>query len=225
MIVGKRLRKLIYCGKVAASCIAFVYLASGAKAVFAESERIGEAASDFSNFPYDHVIAVKKIEEEPVSRIFEDRQLIGFQEYQIPEEFEAEGGELPYELQEHIYKLCEDYGVDYALILAMIEIESAYQKDAVSSCNAIGYMQVIEKWNVDRMERLGVDDLYDPYSNIAVGIDCIAELSEKYPVEAALGVYNMGTKAADLWKEGVTTRYSDKVMKRYQEITKEFGAL
>ncbi len=149
-------------------------------------------------------------------------QIAGFKEYQIPEEFAREGGYFPVEVQQYTYVVCGNYGVDYELVLAMIEIESAYCSDAESACGAVGYMQVIEKWHKDRMERLNVEDLSDPYSNILVGVDYMAELLEKYPEEIALGIYNMGYKAVDFWNDRkIITEYAETVLSRRMEIFME----
>lgn len=153
---------------------------------------------------------------------WEAEQIEGFKEYQIPEEYAREGGYFPIEVQQFTYVICGNYGVDYELILAMIEVESAYQNDAESVCGAVGYMQVIEKWHKDRMERLNVEDLKDPYSNIMVGVDYMAELLEKYPEEIALGIYNMGYKAVDFWNDGkIITQYAETVLSRRMQIFME----
>jgi len=149
-------------------------------------------------------------------------QIAGFKEYQIPEEYAREGGYFPVELQQFTYVICGNYGVDYELILAMIEVESSYRNDAESTCGAVGYMQVIEKWHKDRMERLNVEDLSNPYSNIMVGVDYMAELLESYPEEIALGIYNMGYKAVDFWNDGkIITEYAETVLSRRMEIFME----
>lgn len=69
----------------------------------------------------------------------------------------------------------ERYNICPELIQAVIERESHYNPDATNG-DCVGLMQVSEKWHTDRMERLGVTDLYDPYSNILVGTDYLAEL-------------------------------------------------
>ncbi len=149
-------------------------------------------------------------------------QIAGFKEYQIPEEYAREGGYFPVELQQFTYVICGNYGVDYELILAMIEVESSYRNDAESTCGAVGYMQVIEKWHKGRMERLNVEDLSNPYSNIMVGVDYMAELLENYPEEIALGIYNMGYKAVDFWNDGkIITEYAETVLSRRMEIFME----
>ena len=48
----------------------------------------------------------------------------------------------------------EKYGICPELIQAIVEKESNYNENAVSSHGAIGLMQVIPRWNQDRMDRL-----------------------------------------------------------------------
>lgn len=160
-----------------------------------------------------------------LSTMFQDlgvEQIDGFKEYHIPEKYAMEGGCFPLEVQRYTYVVCGNYDVDYTLVLAMIEVASAYCNDAVSECGAVGYMQVIEKWHKDRMERLNVDDLSNPYFNIIVGVDYMAELLERYPEEVAVGYYNMGYKAVEFWNNGkIITSYAEKVLSRRMKIFME----
>lgn len=57
------------------------------------------------------------------------------------------------------YHLCPE------MVMAIIEHESSGQAK-VSNGNCKGLMQIYEKYHMDRMKKLGVTDLYDPYSNI-----------------------------------------------------------
>lgn len=170
----------------------------------------------YSNYSLDKV-STKKVKEKD-----------DFKEYTIPKEFSQYGGYFPLEVQKFTWKICKEYGIDYSLILAMIEVESGYQNNAISNCNAVGYMQIMEIWHRDRMKRLEATDLTNPYHNIEVGIDLMAELTEKYQTSVALSIYNRGfhnkkgTGALDLEKKGIyQTEYSKKVMKRADEIRKE----
>lgn len=84
---------------------------------------------------------------------------------------------LSTDLQDHIFSLCTEYGVDPAIVVAIIEKESTYNPDAVNyngTCH--GLMQVYKYYHTSRMARLGVTNLYDPYQNVKVGIDILAEL-------------------------------------------------
>lgn len=152
--------------------------------------------------------------------------------YKIPDEYVEAGGCFPEVVQVFTYCLCEQNGVSYPMVLALIERESKYKYDAVGDdgCSK-GYMQVYQKYHQDRMDRLGCDDLLNPYQNIRVGIDFLAELTEKYEDERLVLMYynrggrnQYGTGALDLWEKGVfETEYSREVQERKEEIEKELG--
>ena len=96
------------------------------------------------------------------------------------------------EHQRLLYRACEETGIRYELALAVIWRETDFRNISGDGGDSAGYMQVQEKWHRDRMERLGVDDLTDPYGNFLVGCDFLAELLESYELEEALTAYNSG---------------------------------
>jgi hypothetical protein len=106
---------------------------------------------------------------------------------------------LDIDLQEHIFAVCEIYDVDPAVIISMIARESSFRANAMGDGGeSYGLMQIKKKWHKARMERLGVTDLLDPYQNVTVGIDLLAELL-RYgdSLEWALMCYNGGYAYAD----------------------------
>lgn len=124
---------------------------------------------------------------------------------------------LSYEEQDFLRTASSEGGVPYALALAVIETETGFRNVAGDEGGSIGYMQVAPRWHGERMERLGVADLWDPYGNFRVGCDFLGELLEAYGDQnKALMAYNMGPKrAAELWREGIyETEYSRAVMER-----------
>lgn len=151
----------------------------------------------------------------------------GWVPYQIPAEFERTGGELPECMQQFIYIICNQNGVDYALVLAMIEVESGYKWDADSTEGSKGYMQVNVKWHKDRMDRLNVDNVQNPYFNIMVGVDYLAELQGRFDTEAeVLTAYNYGVTGAYkyVWNKGLTeTEYSRTVQQVKSRIEAQLG--
>lgn len=92
----------------------------------------------------------------------------------------------------------KQYGVRYDLVVALIEKESGYKFDKVGDDgHSIGYMQIYEECHRDRMERLNVTDLTNPYQNVLVGIDYLSELIERYgTIQDALAAYNYGEQGA-----------------------------
>lgn len=125
------------------------------------------------------------------------------------------------EYQEYVYEVAGEYELDPELIIAMMETESSGRRKVVSSAGCIGLMQVSPKWHKDRMERLGVTDLTDPYGNILVGCDFVAELFEKYgDVYAVLMAYNEGEYDGAIERAfaGQYSKYATTIVKRYKEL-------
>ena len=91
-----------------------------------------------------------------------------------------------------LHAACEEAGITYELALAVIRQETEFRNVIGDNGDSIGYMQIQPRWHEDRMERLGVTDLTDPYSNFRVGCDFLAELLSKYTLEEALTAYNRG---------------------------------
>ena len=150
----------------------------------------------------------------------------GFVFYEIPEEYSRTGGYFPEKMQVYTYCVCKQYGVRYDLVVALIEKESGYKFDKVGDDgHSIGYMQIYEECHRDRMERLNVTDLTNPYQNVLVGIDYLSELIERYgTIQDALAAYNYGEQGAKqhLWKNGIYVyEYNQTIMSRMKEIEEE----
>nr|DAM76766.1 MAG TPA: hypothetical protein [Caudoviricetes sp.] len=155
-------------------------------------------------------------------------EIEGFVYYEIPEEYQRAGGYFPIEVQMYTYCLCEQQGVRYALIVAMIERESGYHYDRIGDDGeSVGYMQIMQKYHSERMEELSSTDLLNPYQNINVGVDYMRELIERYgTIQDALAVYNYGATGARerLWSNGIYVySYNEGIMQRMKEIEEELG--
>lgn len=99
---------------------------------------------------------------------------------------------LSYDEQDYLHTACNESGTPYALALSVIQKETQFQNITGDDGASKGYMQIQKKWHLNRMERLGVTDLMDPYSNFRVGCDFLAELLNEYATEEALTAYNSG---------------------------------
>lgn len=110
------------------------------------------------------------------------------------------------------------YGVCPELIVAIIEKESSGQVDAVNG-DCKGLMQISERWHEERMERLGVTDLFVPYGNILVGVDYIMELAEEYEdLYTVLMIYNGTADAVERGENRDYTEYAKSIVERSAEL-------
>lgn len=129
----------------------------------------------------------------------------------------SDGNLLSYELQEVMQDCGEEYGVPYALLLAMADVESRFDPDAASSTNDYGLMQ-INQCNHAWLQEMGIDPL-DPAGNIEAGAYIISQHLQSYgEPELALMAYNCGPSGAKkLWEAGTyQTDYSRKVMAAFE---------
>ena len=151
-----------------------------------------------------------------------DEYLLNTLKEDITSEDVSTNAVMPDDKQGKADLICKQNGVDYALVLAIIETESGYRWDATSSEGSTGYMQVLAKWHEDRMHRLNVDNVENPYFNIMVGVDYLAELQERFGTEAeVLTAYNYGVTGAyqHVWNKGLTdTEYSREVQQAKERI-------
>lgn len=116
---------------------------------------------------------------------------------------------LSHDIQDHIFEVCDEYGIAPALVVAMIAQESDFREGAVGDGgDSAGLLQVQRKWHQERMDRLGCDNLLDPYQNITVAVDYIAELKDINPdLYWVLMAYNSGMGNAT--KNMASGDYSD----------------
>lgn len=128
---------------------------------------------------------------------------------------------LEYELQLHIYTLCEEFQVPLELVYAIIMVESNFRPTLISKTNDYGLMQ-INKCNHEWLhDKYNVTDFLDPYQNVLCGISILATYYHKYKsLNKVLMAYNMGAGgAAKAWAQGVfTTRYTDKIYKALEQL-------
>lgn len=121
-----------------------------------------------------------------------------------------------------IYNICPE------LLQAMIFYESSWQPTATNG-NCTGLMQVNPNCHSDRMERISKAynlecDLYNPQFCIMVGADYLAELIDEYgDVSLALDLYNGNSKAFSNYKQGVLSKYSNKILTLSEELERKNG--
>lgn len=141
------------------------------------------------------------------------KELTGFVPLDIP---------LEPALQEFIFGVASDYGLEGELVLALIEYESSFDENAIGDGGeSYGLMQVQPKWYEAEMKRLKIskDELLDPYANVVVGVDVLAGYVERFGVAHGLVAYNAGPDdAIELQKQGVITEYAESVLYLYENL-------
>lgn len=93
-----------------------------------------------------------------------------------------------------IRRAAREHKVDFALVKAIMHVESAFNPYAKSHKNAHGLMQLIPQ----TAQRYGVDtrDIYDPYHNIQAGVRYLKFLSTQFrDIRYVIAAYNAGENA------------------------------
>ena len=142
---------------------------------------------------------------------------------QLPKEAKSLFAEEDFQL--NFLQICRNYELDPYLMLCLIKKESAFIPD-VSNGHCLGLCQINEYSHKSRMERLGCDNLYDPYQNIIVAADYLAELiSTKRDMTEALMYYNMTAETArKQYEAGNYSSYAINIQKeaiQLREIAEE----
>jgi soluble lytic murein transglycosylase len=130
-----------------------------------------------------------------------------------------------------------NYGLDPALLAAVIYQESKFKADARSSSGAIGLMQLLPDTAKGIAlhtggSRFRVEDLYDPEINVRYGAWYLRHLMQKYGEEkTALAAYNAGQDNVDRWRQagrGIqfseTRAYVDRVEDLKKIYRRAYGA-
>lgn len=117
---------------------------------------------------------------------------------------------------------CEEIGREYdicpELLEAIMESESSGNPYAQNgSCK--GLMQMNLKYHKNRMQKLGVEDIYDAKGNIRLAADYLRELFEEYQdMGTVLMVYNGSRDALERGEKADYTEYADKIIKRSEQL-------
>lgn len=134
------------------------------------------------------------------------------------EQLNDTGTTKPTSFEDLIKSAGERYGVPVSLIKAVIDAESSFNPNAVSSAGAKGLMQLMD----GTARGLGVSNPFDPAQNIEGGTKYLSNLIQRFGGEIAmvLAAYNAGpTRIAGM---GVST--DDELMSVAQQLPKETQA-
>lgn len=111
----------------------------------------------------------------------------------------------PLKYESYIAKYSKEYGVDPALVAAVIMQESRFNPSSVSGAGAQGLMQFMPGTAATMAREVGKTsyDIFDPETSVQFGAAHLRDLLTKYNgnIDAALAGYNAGTGNADRWLE------------------------
>ena len=111
---------------------------------------------------------------------------------------------FPTKYKNYVTFYSDKYGLDKALVYAVIKTESGFDSGAISPSNARGLMQVIEstgRWIASELdEEFEVNNLFDPETNIRYGCFYLSYLFEKFAdIDIVICAYNAGETAVRNW--------------------------
>ena len=141
----------------------------------------------------------------------------------------AKGKVLGYEKGKRVYgaiirNISKKFGVSENLVHAVINTESAYNSQAVSSAGAVGLMQLMPA----TAKRYGVSNRRDPIQNIKGGTQYLRDLLKLFDGDLRLtaAAYNAGENAVLKYNRNVppykeTQNYVVKVLNFYNKIEKK----
>jgi soluble lytic murein transglycosylase len=128
-------------------------------------------------------------------------------------------GYYPY--RDVVVEACTIYRMDEALIRAVVEVESDYNRFAISSAGARGLMQLMPQTAL----QLGVRNVWDPRQNIHAGTAYLKRFIRQFSgnTELALAAYNAGPNAVLEYGQippyPQTVNYVRKVMRLYRDYS------
>ncbi len=132
---------------------------------------------------------------------------------------EIEYRSYPLKYTDYVEQYSEEFGVDKAIIYAVIKTESGFRPNVTSSAGARGLMQMIESafdWSQQRYgltERLSFDAAFDPQTNIKFGTFILKLLFDEFgEKDLVFAAYHAGRGNLAAWlsdskysKDGVLT--------------------
>jgi len=134
--------------------------------------------------------------------------------HQDPQLFRAD----PTTYDRLIRRVASEHEVDFALVKAVMHVESGFNPYAKSHKGALGLMQLMPT----TAQRYGIDDAYDPVNNVVAGVKHLKYLLTMFnhKHKLVLAAYNAGENAVSRYR-GIppypeTQAYVRKVM-QYQK--------
>jgi soluble lytic murein transglycosylase-like protein len=134
-------------------------------------------------------------------------------------------------LAESIVQVSEKHSLDPLLVLAVIQVESRFDRKAVSPRGAQGLMQV-KQVAVDELVDEGKlsmrqHDLKDPQVNVQIGVSYLAHLIELFgDLNIALAAYNWGpsrTRETLAANQTLPSQYVSKVLSAQRSLESQLA--
>lgn len=129
--------------------------------------------------------------------------------------------EAPSTYDRVIRRYADEYGVEFALVKAIMQAESAFNPYAVSNKGARGLMQMMPA----TAGRYGVQDIYNPHENVHAAVQHLKYLSDMFNNKPTLVIaaYNAGENAVKQYR-GIppyeeTQNYVKKVLQYKRKYT------
>lgn len=125
----------------------------------------------------------------------------------------------PADIEQLVQQTSDRFQVDPKLVHAIIQVESAYDPNAISSKGAMGLMQLIPA----TAQRFGVGDPFDPRQNLEGGVNYLRYLLDMFggDLDLSLAAYNAGehrvSRAGAVPPITETRDYVRKVSKLYHD--------
>lgn len=114
---------------------------------------------------------------------------------------------LSCELQEELHNACVEFGVDYYIMVALIERETNFRNVQGDNGRSYGYCQIQPRWWYGLMCEIGATDLNVPKDNFRTACAIMSGLTKTYnSTEGALVAYNRGSY------KGKSTSYSREII-------------
>ena len=117
---------------------------------------------------------------------------------------------LTYLEQDVLHTAADEFGVDYFVMVALIERETNFRNIPGDGGNAYGYCQIWPKWWSELMAEIGADDLNEPFDNFRTAAAILAHYTERHgSIRDALTAYNSGNPGVSKYATAILT-YAEK---------------
>lgn len=111
--------------------------------------------------------------------------------------------------QELLRAACDEFGVEPALMLALMEQESGFQNVTGDGGRSVGYCQIQQRWWAGLMEQIGASDLSRPEDNFRTACAILVDLGGRYhTLTDVLTAYNTGS--------GGQSQYAQRILERME---------